>query len=76
MNLDELVQLAERYRGKRVPPREIRLARDLYEQTLAEAHERFTYASPGIGSSAYGIPLVVDDDLAPGEWHVEPGVQQ
>jgi hypothetical protein len=56
-------------------PDRVKVAPDVLEQLKAHAREAATaspsWSPPAIGS-LFGIPVEVDEDLAPGEFRVEP----
>jgi len=56
-------------------PERVKVAPDVLDQLRAHAREttsaRPSWSPPAIGS-LFGIPIEVDEDLAPGEFRVEP----
>lgn len=79
MSLDELVREMLAATEGPPPPREVRVARDLYDEMKARvAHDsdrRPTWTAPAIGA-LFGIPVVIDDELAPGEFRIVEGVRR
>jgi hypothetical protein len=71
LTLDGLIEWADRARSVPAPPRRIRVAPGLYEMLRTEAHDRFAYPSAAVASSVFGIEIVVDYRLAPGEHQVD-----
>lgn len=66
--LDELVTAILATVEAPPPPERIEVARDLYDRMRRDAEPIIGFR-PTI-SSAFGIPVVIDDELADGEWRI------
>lgn len=70
LSLDNLMRVVLEATNVPPPPERVKVARDVYEAMRSRAVAETTIAYRPTFSAVFGIPLEVDDELAPGEWHV------